>query len=276
MDGNDKCTSHCSQPYSGQRYCGTGTSYTGEGSIDCSGCAPDPNICPQDCFSSTCWAGSSSNGGKELLDMQRCTDTCSKVMGGRRYCGAGSSYTGEGSIDCSGCAQLTCSYKEAQDGKSCDKNTSPYQLTKVISSNECQSAASSLEYKWQEAISSDVPSGGCYVNAKAAKMSFKSGAALVEINQTQFGQSMQKDETDEGGCPGNKYTWMGEVLKKCQENFGAASVWDVKRGSGTYCQRGFDKCITPYYVECCTRPETATKTDETAGSWSEICRICSV
>lgn len=275
MDATDTCTAHCSRPFGGQRYCGTSSTYTGQDSIDCTGCAPDPNLCPQDCFAPTCSAGSSGNGGTPLLDMHRCTDSCSQLYSGKRYCGTGSAYTGEGSIQCSGCAKLSCSYREAKEGEVCLDDGSPYELTKIGTSKECSSASQSLGYQWQETLSSNVP-GGCYVNDYAAKMSFKSGASLAEMSADQLGLSMLEDDSSEGRCPDNKYKWMGEVLLLCQEEFGPTSVWDVKRGTGTYCQYGFDKCITPYYVECCTRPTTTTTPWEFQGSWSEVCRICSI
>jgi hypothetical protein len=94
------CTATASPVWGGVRYCGTGKTYTVAGSVDCRGCQPPQ--CPAQCQSPSCVAGGRDNGGTALQG-NACTNRCSANYGGTRYCGAGPSYTGDGTVDCSGC-----------------------------------------------------------------------------------------------------------------------------------------------------------------------------
>lgn len=118
-----KCTAYCSQDYGGFRYCGSGTAYTSGDSVDCRGCATEPDTptptptpaptpapisshCPSTCHTSAgCGAGGAHNGG-ESLSNGWCMTYCSKPFNNYRYCGTGPSYTTSASIDCRGCAVM--------------------------------------------------------------------------------------------------------------------------------------------------------------------------
>mmetsp|Transcript_136809 Transcript_136809/g.249382 ORF Transcript_136809/g.249382 Transcript_136809/m.249382 type:complete len:402 (+) Transcript_136809:83-1288(+) len=64
---NGKCTSWCSKPYNGARYCGNGAKYSGADSIDCSGCADtaypgNGGFVPPGYYGGGAGYGSGSNG----------------------------------------------------------------------------------------------------------------------------------------------------------------------------------------------------------------------
>eukprot|EP00746_Dinoflagellata_sp_MGD_P068772 gnl/MRDRNA2_/MRDRNA2_28254_c0_seq1.p1 gnl/MRDRNA2_/MRDRNA2_28254_c0~~gnl/MRDRNA2_/MRDRNA2_28254_c0_seq1.p1 ORF type:complete len:532 (+),score=75.56 gnl/MRDRNA2_/MRDRNA2_28254_c0_seq1:64-1659(+) len=60
--------------------------------------------CPVECSAPTCQPGNHLElGGKHLTD-NVCTHNCSIPYNGIRYCGAGTSYHGEGAIQCGACA----------------------------------------------------------------------------------------------------------------------------------------------------------------------------
>lgn len=94
------CVNIASPAWGGVRYCGSGKLYSVAGSINCRGCQPAQ--CPAQCQSPSCVAGGRDNGGT-VLQGNACTNRCSANYGGKRYCGAGLSYSGDGTIDCSGC-----------------------------------------------------------------------------------------------------------------------------------------------------------------------------
>lgn len=66
--------------------------------------------------------------------------------------------------------------------------------------------------------------------------------------------AQEDEESQADHCRGQRYTWQFQVNKKCRSRFGPESVWNIKQGSGGYCLRGWQKCITSYYVQCCTDP----------------------
>jgi len=72
--------------------------------------SPNPAAeCPKECYAQFCQMGNEAEIGGKHLTQGRCTHVCSKHYNGMRYCGAGASYIGAGSIDCTSCARpLMC------------------------------------------------------------------------------------------------------------------------------------------------------------------------
>merc|ERR550537_368127 len=62
------------------------------------------NACPTECQEASCQPGRIDQVGGKLLTSGVCTFTCSVPYGVTRYCGAGATYEGVGSIDCTACA----------------------------------------------------------------------------------------------------------------------------------------------------------------------------
>jgi hypothetical protein len=60
------------------------------------------NTCPLECYDPNCIAGQSTNGGVDL-EAGTCRESCSPRQLGKRFCGNGPAYVGEGSVDCSAC-----------------------------------------------------------------------------------------------------------------------------------------------------------------------------
>jgi len=68
-------------------------------------------------------------------------------------------------------------------------------------------------------------------------------------------EGLLEQEESPDQCRKHKYKWRLDINKRCIKSFGEHSIWDSSRGHGDYCRKGYKKCLTMYYVECCTRPE---------------------
>jgi len=73
---------------------------------------------------------------------------------------------------------------------------------------------------------------------------------------------LTEEEESQDMCRGHKYEWKLEISRRCQKAFGDESRWDVARGHGSYCRLGYRKCLTMYYVECCSRKEGPKKLND--------------
>mmetsp|Transcript_149122 Transcript_149122/g.285781 ORF Transcript_149122/g.285781 Transcript_149122/m.285781 type:complete len:479 (+) Transcript_149122:59-1495(+) len=114
--------------------------------------------CPASCEFPTCLEGGSHNGGLPLTS-NKCLYHCSREFSGKRYCGTGSEYTSDGSVECIGCAEGK--YIHAADGSfSCPAGYAP-----VIDPDDCKKVASEMtQYSWtgRADCSHNWPQTGCF------------------------------------------------------------------------------------------------------------------